>query len=55
MDIVAAVNSATLVENLCGESSEEKNRWVITPGGPRPSDKVHPVKPGEAVHRNPDL
>jgi len=27
---------------------------VITPGGPRPKDKVHPVGPGEAIRRNED-
>jgi len=27
---------------------------VITPGGPRQRDQVHPVAPGESVRRNPD-
>jgi hypothetical protein len=27
---------------------------VITPAGPVRKDKVHPVKPGEVVIRNPD-
>jgi hypothetical protein len=27
---------------------------VITPAGPLPRDKVHPVGPGEGVRRNPD-
>src|SRR5215471_21090286 len=27
---------------------------VITPGGPRRRDQVHPVRPGEAVRQNED-
>jgi hypothetical protein len=27
---------------------------VVTPGGPRPRESVHPVRPGEVVRRNPD-
>jgi len=27
---------------------------VVTPGGPRPGDQVHPVKPGQTVRQNPD-
>ena len=27
-----------------------KEEFVITPGGPRPKDRVHPVGPGEAVY-----
>jgi hypothetical protein len=27
---------------------------VITPAGPRPKNKVHPVAPGESIRRNPD-
>jgi hypothetical protein len=27
---------------------------VITPGGPRPRNQVHPVRPGEAVRQNED-
>lgn len=33
---------------------EQQEDQVITPGGPRPKDQVHPVKPGEVVRRNPD-
>jgi len=32
----------------------KKDDVVITPAGPRPKDKVHPVGPGEAIRRNPD-
>jgi hypothetical protein len=31
-----------------------KKKLVITPGGPRPRDQVHAVKPGEAIRRNED-
>jgi hypothetical protein len=27
---------------------------VVTPGGPRPKDRVRAIKPGEALRRNPD-
>jgi hypothetical protein len=34
---------------------DEKNQDVVmTPAGPVPKDKVHPVKPGEVVRRNED-
>jgi hypothetical protein len=33
---------------------DEKRGPVITPGGPRPPEQVHPVGPGEMVRRNPD-
>lgn len=33
---------------------EKKDNIVITPGGPRPADQVHPVGPGQVVRRNPD-
>jgi hypothetical protein len=32
----------------------EKEDLVITPGGPRPKDQVHALKPGEALRRNED-
>jgi hypothetical protein len=28
----------------------KKEDFVITPRGPRPKDRVHPVGPGEAIH-----
>ena len=34
------------------DPDEREKDWVITPGGPRPRDKVRAVKPGEAVHRD---
>jgi hypothetical protein len=34
--------------------SSDKSDSVITPGGPRPKDQVHPVKPGEVLRRNAD-
>jgi hypothetical protein len=33
---------------------QKKNNLVITPGGPRPREQVHPVGPGEVLRRNPD-
>jgi len=36
------------------QPDSSKDDLVITPGGPRPKDKVHPVGPGEAVRRNDD-
>ena len=33
---------------------KKKDNLVITPGGPRPAEQVHPVGPGEVVRRNPD-
>lgn len=40
----------------CGKdgSADKKDDLVITPGGPRPREQVHPVGPGETVRRNPD-
>jgi hypothetical protein len=35
-------------------SGDKKDDIVITPGGPRRRDQVHPVGPGETVRRNPD-
>jgi hypothetical protein len=35
-------------------SPGEERDLVITPGGPRPRDKVHRVRKNEAVRRNPD-
>jgi hypothetical protein len=35
-----------------GKSSEDP--LVITPGGPKPRDKVHTIKPGEHLQVNPD-
>jgi hypothetical protein len=32
----------------------EKKDLVITPGGPRPKDQVHALKPGEALRQNED-
>ena len=32
----------------------DKDDPVITPGGPRPRDQVHHVRPGETVRRNDD-
>jgi hypothetical protein len=34
--------------------ADNKDDLVITPGGPRRRDQVHPVQPGEAVRQNPD-
>ena len=34
-------------------SSADKN-VVVTPGGPRPRDRVHRVEPGQAIRQNPD-
>ena len=36
----------------CGSSGEEDD-LVVTPGGPRPAEDVHQVRPGEAVRGNP--
>jgi hypothetical protein len=37
------------------QPKDDENRGpVITPGGPRPREQVHPVGPGEMVRRNPD-
>jgi hypothetical protein len=36
------------------ESENKPDDVVITPGGPRRRDQVHPVGPGETVRRNPD-
>ena len=33
---------------------EDREERVVTPAGPLPKSKVHPVKPGEVVRRNPD-
>ena len=35
-------------------SPNEDHHLVITPAGPRPRDRVHAVRPAEAVSRNPD-
>jgi len=35
-------------------SASEDRNLVITPAGPMPKDSVHPVRPDEAVRRNPD-
>jgi hypothetical protein len=35
-------------------SKKKKDKLVITPGGPRPPEQVHPVGPDEMVRRNPD-
>ena len=32
----------------------DEDDLVITPGGPRPRDQVHHVRPGETVRRNDD-
>jgi len=34
--------------------AEDNPERVITPAGPLPKTKVHPIKPGEVVRRNPD-
>ncbi len=31
------------------DNTTQKEELVITPGGPRPKDRVHLVRPGEAV------
>jgi hypothetical protein len=36
------------------EADEEKQEVVITPAGPMPKDRVHPVGPGQVVRRNED-
>jgi len=41
----------------CHSSANEPSEdcdLVITPAGPRPRDSVHPVRPNEAVRRNPN-
>jgi hypothetical protein len=35
-------------------SDKKEDKLVITPGGPRAPEQVHPVGPGEVVRRNPD-
>ena len=42
-----------LSDSRDGSSQHDKDR-VVTPGGPRPGDQVHPVKPGQTVRQNPD-
>lgn len=34
--------------------SKKQEGCVITPGGPRPADQVHTVRPGQAVRRKAD-
>jgi hypothetical protein len=36
------------------DERENGEDLVITPGGLKRRDHVHPVRPGEAVRRNPD-
>jgi hypothetical protein len=36
------------------DKGSDQPDMVITPAGPVRKDKVHPVKPGEVVIRNPD-
>jgi hypothetical protein len=42
-----------LSDSRDGSSRHDKDP-VVTPGGPRPGDQVHPVKPGQTVRQNPD-
>lgn len=37
-----------------GNKDKKKGEIVITPAGPMPKGKVHPVRPGETIRRNPD-
>ncbi len=36
------------------KNEEENQEIVTTPAGPMPREKVHHVKPGQVVRRNPD-
>jgi hypothetical protein len=45
-------NKKTVEKKLNGRPKKED--FVITPGGPRPRDQVHSVRPGEAVRRKED-
>jgi len=36
------------------KGSRKEEPVVITPAGPMPKSKVHPVGPGESIRRNPD-
>jgi hypothetical protein len=37
-----------------GTRKSGKDAVVITPGGPKPADKVRTIKPGEHLQVNPD-
>ena len=41
-------------EDQPATGADNEKEMVITPGGPRPKDNVHPVGPGQAVRRNQD-
>ncbi len=43
-----------MTKNEKSGTSKEESNLVITPGGPRAKDRVHPVQPGETVRRNED-
>ena len=49
--VVAISGSVPSDKDGCGNKPDD---IVITPGGPRRRDRVHPVGPGETVRRNPD-
>ena len=54
---VPCLDPAPLPGMVLSDSREKDapdNGLVVTPGGPRPRDKVHPVKPGETLRQNPD-
>jgi hypothetical protein len=49
-------NWVAIVDNTSKDqtSKQRKDSLVITPGGPRSRERVHPVGPGETLRRNPD-
>ena len=55
---IAAVYNAQLRRYILLRSSDgsssRNDDLVVTPGGLRPRDRVHPVGPGETVRRNDD-
>lgn len=53
-DGLIAQHSSQFATDDPQNKSPKKHDVVITPAGPVPKDKVHPVHPGETVRRNPD-
>jgi hypothetical protein len=53
---IRSVSAASDSDNTGEDKANGKNKdnLVITPGGPRPAEQVHPVGPGQVVRRNPD-
>jgi hypothetical protein len=43
-----------MVQNASRSGSSDDKDVVVTPGGPRPRDRVHRVEPGQAIRQNPD-